>query len=77
MQRNENETFEAYKARRAIANEAVKNINAASKGGNGKPARHSRPHKGKIGASYGEALRVHFYSTRKRSTKSKNRKVGH
>lgn len=60
MQRNENETFEAYKARRTIANEAVKNINASSKGGNGKPARHSRPHKGKIGASYGEALRMFF-----------------
>jgi len=33
MQRNENETFDAYKVRRAASNLAVKNINAESRGG--------------------------------------------
>ena len=62
MQRNENESFEAYKARRAESNQAVKNINAASKGAsrNTPPPRANRLHKGKISASYGEAIRMFF-----------------
>lgn len=62
MKRNENETFDAYKARRAIANEAVKNINAASKGaGRSTPSpRIGRPNKGKVAASYAESIRMYF-----------------
>lgn len=69
MQRNPEETFEAYKARRALANQAVKNINAESKGGNQPNPRANRPGKGKIGASYAEAIRMHF--ARKNLTKMK------
>lgn len=41
MQRNEKESFEAYKARRAESNAAVRSLNAESKGGT-KTARENR-----------------------------------
>lgn len=71
MQRNPEESFEAYKARRAVANQAVKNINADSKGGNAN-TRANRPGKGKISASYAEAIRMHF--ARKNLAKLKTNK---
>jgi len=60
MQRNENESFSDYKARRAIANEAVKQINTQAKGGDGVSARYNRPNKGVVAYSYGNLLRDHF-----------------
>jgi hypothetical protein len=60
MQRNENESFSDYKARRAIANEAVKNINIATKNAGKTNTRANRVNKGVVAYSYGNLLRAAF-----------------
>ncbi len=73
MQRHETESFTAYKARRAAANQAVKMINARVKaGGSGPNARSQRPTRAKVGIKgikgagtvYGATLKAHFDSKR-------------
>lgn len=73
MQRNENESFDAYKVRRAEANQAVKNINAECKGGKGPEPRFNRPNKGDVNWSYGEGLRRHFARKRAESIQAKKK----
>lgn len=66
MQRKENESFAAYKERRAESNLAVKQLNAQSKGGSiGARAnfRASREHSRFAGA-YGKAITASFSEKR-------------
>lgn len=60
MQRNPEESFEAYKARRAISNQAVKDINKECRNGGTVNSRANRPGKGVKSTSYGELIRSHF-----------------
>lgn len=75
MQRKPDESFEDYKIRRKAANEAVKNINAASKGGKQPNPRVNRPNKGKVWASYGAGLRAHFAKKALEKIKAKKENV--
>jgi hypothetical protein len=74
MQRKENESFEADKARRAVANTATKNINAKTKGGNVGNRAELRQHqraegKGKIKGTYGQSLMAKFATMRATATR--------
>jgi hypothetical protein len=66
MERRENETFEAYKARRAASNQVSKNLNrAANAGGKSTSREIQRDTKrkaggGKIRGTYGRNLMAHF-----------------
>lgn len=64
MQRKENESFEAYKVRRAVANAAVKEINKATRNGGKENTRANRQGKGVVAYSYGNTLRAHFAKKR-------------
>lgn len=71
MQRKENESFEAYKVRRAAANVAVKEINKAARNGGKENTRANRPGKGVVAYSYGNTLRAHFAKKRLEEIDSK------
>ncbi len=73
MQRKENESFEDYKARRAISNKAVKDINKDSRGGK-EDTRANRPGKGIVAYSYGNLLRSHFAVRRLEEIKQRKEK---
>ena len=70
MERKPNESFEAYRERRAAANAAVKRINSLAKsGGHGRGARAGRPSRPSIGikgmassinTAYGAGLKRQF-----------------
>lgn len=64
MQRNENESFEDYKARRKASNQAVKDINKATRNAGKENPRANRPSKGVVAYSYGNMLRAHFAKKR-------------
>lgn len=84
MQRKENESFDAYKVRRAAANFAVTQINRLAKSGRGPSARQNlREHqsfstgikgmKSSNFTSYGATLKAHFDSTYGRLGAGRNR----
>ncbi len=65
LARNENESFEAYKARRADMNAKTKALNAASRNGGKLNTRANRPGKGIVAYSYGNMIRAHFAKKRR------------
>lgn len=74
MQRHENESFDAYKARRANSNAAVKRINQKTKGGtigSREKARSERDNSKHAGA-YGRNLAASF--AQKRATPARLKK---
>lgn len=66
MQRHENESFDAYKARRAIANLETKNFERYTKGGNSTSREMQRRDcdNSKHAGQYGKSLIAHFATLR-------------
>lgn len=62
MQRHPNESFAAYKVRRAAANLAVKGINADTKGGSvtSRASARSKRDNSKHAGAFGRMLSAHF-----------------